>query len=285
VGAGPAGIATAIQLKRYGYDPGLFEMDRIGGLLWNANFIENYPGFPKGISGPQLIHLMEKQMWNLEIKVIDSYVEELDFDRGIHELSVGRKSYESEFVVIASGTKPLSIPMNVPEELKLRIHQNIVNLLGVCEKHIIIIGSGDAAFDQAINLSRNNTITILNRNGQTNALPLLVERALANKKISYLLNINVYNIEIKPTSEKDAESPLIIHCKSGNKGKITMECDEVVFAIGREPRLDFCKNIMTNEFCYMAGDVKNGIYRQVSIATGDGIMTAMKIHEIISARK
>jgi len=281
IGAGPAGIATAMQLKRLGYDPLLLEMDRIGGLLWNANLIENYPGFPNGISGPKLIKLMENQMVNLAIKVTDLCVKELKGEKKKYVISTETKSFRSDYIVIASGTKPKSIPMEISDNIKTKIHQNIINLLKIKDKHIVIIGSGDAAFDQALNLSRRNNITILNRNSRTDCLPLLVNRALSEKKITYLTDMNVDNITLQSSAKKDSEKTLLIQCKLNNNKCVSLECDEVVFAIGRVPSLDFCPNIGFNDHCSMVGDVKNGVFRQASIAIGDGIMAAMKIHNII----
>ena len=87
IGAGPAGIATSIQLKRFGYKPRLFEKDIAGGLLWNANLIENYPGFPNGISGPDLIDLMVMQLKQLKIKVEKLQITHLLFEDDYFQLN------------------------------------------------------------------------------------------------------------------------------------------------------------------------------------------------------
>lgn len=284
IGAGPAGVATSIQLKRLGYEPKLFEMDKIGGLLWNANLIENYPGFPHGISGPNLIHLMEKQLWNLDIRITNLHIKRLEFKSEQYILTSGKETFVSDFVVIASGTKPKPIPLAIPKKVRRKVHQDIKDLLDLSEKHIIIVGCGDAAFDQALNLSRRNKITILNRGTELKSLPLLVERALSNKMITYISKTDIYNIDLLPPSKLVSDDILLVHCSTSENKRYTLECDEIVFAIGRDPQLDFMEPMIINDRCTMVGDVKNDIFRQASISIGDGIMAAMKIHNQISTR-
>jgi thioredoxin reductase (NADPH) len=282
IGAGPAGIATAIQLKRLGYDPQLFEKDQVGGLLWNANLVENYPGFPKGISGPKLIRLMEKHLKLLDIRVIFSNIEKIEPDEEGYFLSDGKKIWEMDFVVIASGTKPKPIPIDIVGNVQSYVHRDIKKLLNVSGKHIVIVGSGDAAFDHALNLSKRNKISIINRGDKINALPLLVERTLSVKEITYISNTSVYNITSQQSNCR--EVPFVIHCSLKNGDNLTIGCDAVVYAIGRDPKIDFCSNIEPGAHWFMVGDVKNGLFRQTSIAVGDGILAAMKINEQIIMR-
>ena len=96
IGAGPAGLATAIQLKRYGVHPLLFEREQTGGLLRNANLVENYPGFPQGISGLDLVNLFIRQAQNLSIDVTYEEVIELVYDQGIFQARTARQSYASQ---------------------------------------------------------------------------------------------------------------------------------------------------------------------------------------------
>jgi thioredoxin reductase (NADPH) len=283
IGAGPAGIATAIQLTRLGYEPNIFEKDRIGGLLWNANLVENYPGFPNGISGRKLAHLMEKQVINLGINVINSEIKQLEDKEDYYLIFYDGKSIQSDIVVIASGTKPKSISTKISGNALRNVHRDIRNLSNTSGKHIAIIGSGDAAFDHALFLSRKNRITILNRGKQIKSIQILFERAVKIKEITYRDDTNVYNIDMK-TDRQERKSAFIIQCTNRKKDEILIECDEVLFAIGRDPYLDFCKNVKLNDRCILVGDVKNGIFRQASIATGDGILAAMKINEYINFR-
>jgi len=280
IGAGPAGLATAIQLKRFGIHPLLFERARAGGLLRNANLVENYPGFPIGISGLDLVNLFLRQAQNLCIDVTYEEVIELSYDQGLFQAKTGRqKNYTSRLAVIATGTKPLRFPdLSIPEDLTDRVFYEVYDLFQTEGNHIVIAGSGDAAFDYALNLSRKNRITILNRGEQPKCLPLLWERAQKVSAITYRHNTEVCQLT------KDSKVGILLDCRTP-AGGIQYHADYLVGAIGREARLDCLSETFLQQaqvleeqgILYMIGDVKNGIYRQTSIAVGEGVLTAMKI--------
>ena len=282
IGAGPAGIATAIQLKRFGYKPRLFERKNIGGLLWNANLVENYPGFPNGIEGKKLIHLMEKHLTNLEIEVSFEEINNISLDGEQFIIKSGQNEYLSDYVVIATGTKPKADGYNIPNPIrKNRIYHDVSELLGIKEKKVIIIGAGDAAFDHALYLGKNNIVTIINRGDKIKALNLLVDRVISNPSISYFENICIKCFDIILNSETTDRSQLRIIGTSQNINKEFI-CDYVVFAFGREPQLDFVESqMLNNNKCFLVGDVLNGSFRQASIAIGNGVEAAMKIHQMI----
>ena len=279
IGAGPAGLATAIQLERYGVHPLLFERAAAGGLLRNANLVENYPGFPVGISGLDLVNLFMQQAQNLGIDVTNEEVIELSYDKGLFQVKTAQNNYASRLAVIATGTKPLRFTDLVnPEDLTDRVFYEVYDLLQTENKHIIIVGSGDAAFDYALNLSRKNRITILNRGEQPKCLPLLWERAQKVSAITYRNNTEVYQLM------KDSKEGILLDCRIP-AGGIQYHTDYLIGATGREARLDCLSKTILQQarsledrgVLYMIGDVKNGIYRQTSIAVGEGVMTAMKI--------
>jgi thioredoxin reductase (NADPH) len=279
IGAGPAGLATAIQLKRYGVQPLLFERAMAGGLLRNANLVENYPGFPLGVSGLDLVNLFKQQAQNLSIDVTYEEVIELVYDQGIFLVRTANKSYASQLAVIATGTKPVRfMNLTIPDDLSESVFYEVYDLLQVENKHIVIVGSGDAAFDYALNLSRKNRITILNRGKQPKCLPLLWKRAQMVPNIMYKNDTEVYQLE------KGSSVGLLLDCQTP-AGGIQLHADYLVGAIGRERCLDClpdeflqqAQELQEQRSLYLIGDVKNGIYRQTAIAVGEGVMTAMKI--------
>ena len=273
IGAGPAGIACAIQLKRYNIDFIILEKDGIGGLLRNANLIENFPGFPNGISGKNMIKLLKKQISNADIKINYESVNSVNYINNKFKIVTQAGSYKSELLVVASGTKPI-IPdtPKIYDDVKDKIFFDVYNLEKVRNKSIAIIGAGDCAFDYALNLHHNNNVIILNRSKRVLALPILQDRCFKSKNIKYLENISVEKIE----NAKDG-----LNLKCNNEQLISI--DFLLLAIGRKSNLDFIKNnILLNSNVFQIGDVKNNRYQQMSIAVGDGTFTAMHINTILN---
>jgi thioredoxin reductase (NADPH) len=278
IGAGPAGASAAIQLQRYNIPFALLEKNRVGGLLWNANLVENYPGFPKGISGSKLVGLVKKQMDYFGVPVVQDIVLNLTQVDGVFQVTGEHSEYRPRFVVVASGTRPTPIPMVVPSGTQEKVFSEVSQLIGEHGKRIAVVGAGDAAFDYALNLTKNrNSVTILNRSKQVQCLKLLWERAMAEPGISYTPETQVSEVSL------DNESgALLLQLKDGNRLKV----DYLLFAIGRVPQVEFLDEGLAgenDEDLYFVGDVKNGLYRQAAIAAGDGLRAAMDIHFRLSA--
>jgi len=287
IGAGPAGLAAAIQLKRYGIHPLVFERAEVGGLLLNANLVENYPGFPSGIPGPELVELFVKQAHNLGIAVTFEQVSALDYDGELFRASTDQKSYSARMAVIATGTQPVAFTdLVISDELKSKVFYEVYPLLGVQGKSVAIVGSGDAAFDYGLNLSRKNRVVILNRGDSPKCLPLLWERARNVAAITYREQTTLCQLGACPGNR------IRLNCQSP-EGVLQLDADYVVGAIGRQPRLacltdalnQSVKELEDQGILHMIGDVKNGLYRQTSIAVGDGVRAAMKIYNRLKEQR
>lgn len=282
IGAGPAGIATALQLNRYGIIPLVFERDHLGGLLRNANLVENYPGFPSGITGRDLVCLFEKQAQVNSLKIIYENVNHLNYLDGFFHVSTSHQDYQSRIVVIATGTKPLIFrDFNIPNSLTNRVFYEVYPILSLESKRIAIVGGGDAAFDYALNLARNNDVLILNRSKKISCLPLLWDRVKASSRITYLPDTRIFQVTPAP------DQTILLDINSAT-GPDLIQADVLIGAIGREPQLDFLSGQFSeiaiqleNQGClYYVGDVVNGLYRQTAIAVGNGILAAMKIFRL-----
>ena len=280
VGAGPAGLTTALQLERFGIKPLVIEKELVGGLLYNANLVENYPGFPGGIPGPQLVDLFKDQVREYQIKFMNGKVEQLDYSKDRFALLVSGQPFYSEVAVIASGTKPRPFTdFNIPSELQDKVFYEVYPLLDARGMDIVIVGAGDAAFDYAINLARNNNIVILNRGSKISCLPLLKERADKIQRIEYWPETRITHIT------SSADKRIKIHCVTP-EGLREYAVDFLVGAIGREANTKFISGQISKKTIqlensgklYFVGDVVNGIYRQTAIAVGNGLLAAMKIH-------
>lgn len=282
IGAGPAGLAAAIQIKRFGIDPLVFEMDTPGGLLRNANLVENYLGFPRGIAGIKLVRLFERQAEAVGVKLTRARVTLLDWDGTAFWLDTPHGARIAWRVVVATGTQPrIFANFEIPASLAGRMFYEVFHLLGLTGQHIAIVGAGDAAFDYALNLAaRGNTVTILNRGDERKCLPLLWARAQAEPRIRYRAHTVITAVE------PGAKDSLLLRCAAGRE-KLDLQSDYLVGAIGRVPRLDVvsprvqeqAQSLERSALLYFVGDVKNGLYRQTSIAVGDGIRAAMQICE------
>ena len=279
IGAGPAGIAAAIQLQRSGIPYRLLEKERVGGLLWNANLVENYPGFPAGITGPKLVRLFERQMHRLGVEVVFEEVVCLASEGGEILLETNRATYRPRFIVSASGTRPNPSPLAVPIEAQDKIHFEVYPLLGLHDSRVAIVGAGDAAFDYALNLSRHNRVILLIRGQTTKCLPLLAGRVLDCDRIEVQFETDIIKIEM----DHDGNSLRLI-CQCAQKSQ-TFSCDHLIFAIGRAAQLDYLSPEMQKQTqalvssgrLYLVGDVANGFFRQTGIAVGDGLKAAMQI--------
>jgi len=266
-------VAAAIQLHRYGIQPLLLERLTLGGLLNNANLVENYPGFPDGIEGPQLVKLMQSHVEAVAVTIRYEEVVALRHAGNMFEVKTAANCYQTPAVIIASGTKPLlANDLVIDEAAADTVFYEVFPMRQRHGQRIAIVGAGDAAFDYALNLSRQNTICLLNRGNRIKALPLLVERVQASLSITYEPNVCLNTI----TCENN--SYVSLHGLQ-NSQAYQIEADAVVFAIGREPQLDFLTPDLHADIdnLYFAGDVKNGRFRQTAIAVADGIKAAMRI--------
>ena len=283
VGGGPAGITAAIQLKRYGLDPLLLEKRELGGLLWNANLVENYPGFPNGVGGAKLIQLMKKQIERIGVEIGNEEVLNVDWTGDRFIVVTQHATRNTQYLILASGTKSRPLSDIISPEAWDKVFTEVWPLLKEEGKRIVIIGAGDAAFDYALNLSKKrNNVTILNRGETVKCLRLLFERAAREPLIQYRAGVTVSRITVNETA-----TSLKVECEAE-----AVEADYVLFAIGRVPNLDFLseevrrreKELVGSGRLYFVGDVKNEAYRQVAIAAGDGLRAAMQIYSLLVER-
>lgn len=275
IGAGPAGAAAAIQLKRYGFDPLMLEAERVGGLLYNAGWVENYPGFAEGIGGPDLAALLKDHLNRWAVRLKYETVEELEKAGDGYRIRTDRNVYFTPQVVIASGTRPISVQgIDLPAAAAERIFYEVYPLLKLRSRRVAIVGGGDAAFDYALNLAAVNEVMILQRGQEARALPLLQRRVSEEPAITLKQKAKLETVRML-----DGRLELGILEPEGRK---STPADYLIFAIGREARLDFLvynlvyrKNDANGlHFC---GDVVNGRFRQAAISAGDGLRVAMNV--------
>lgn len=281
IGAGPAGIAAGIQVKRYGLDFVLVECSVVGGLLHNANLVENYPGFPQGISGPALVQRMLEHMQSAGVQAVQAEVTSLAFQEGAFHLDTSAGEMQAQILIIASGTRPRPFTdLEIPQNLRSQVFYEVHSLTQLAGKRIAIVGAGDAAFDYALNLARRNQVAILNRSQRTHCLPLLEERAAQSPHITYHASTRLLHLEPRPGGG------MLLNCITP-AGSVQFEAEFLIGALGRDPQCDFitpefkstANALESQGLLYWIGDVQNGRYRQTTIAVGDGVRAAMQIYQ------
>ncbi len=277
IGAGPSGIAAAIQLKRYGLNLIVLEKNKIGGLLRSANKVENYPGFPEGISGLNLVDLLEQHVKRYDVEIIFHEVIDLDWQKKFFAIKCANAEYYSKLLIIGTGTKPKRFrDINISNETERNIIYDITSILKEKGKRIAIIGAGDAAFDYALNLAKHNQVFIFNRGTEIKCIPILWQMANESSNVEYHENTKISSISAIANDR--------LRIGISRESEIsTMDFDYLIPALGRVPQLDFISSNLKAKlieleqegFLYFIGDVKNNLYRQTAIAAGDGIKAAM----------
>ncbi len=291
IGSGPAGLTAAIQLKRLGITSLLIEKESIGGSLPNANLIENYPGFPKGISGQKLTNLIITQFKKYNLNTIFDDVKDITKKNDLFEIKLPNETLLSKSVIVATGTKPNKLNLNNEEKLQndKKLFYEVKNIpKNINSSKVIIIGGGDSAFDYAINLSKtNNNITILSRSKPC-CIELLEKRVKNIKNISILKNCQVISFDHTICkTHKTKTHQIALKCKSNETHKIII-ADYMLVAIGRKPKTNLLAKLqLEKDFpnipgFFIAGDVKNGLNRQLGVAIGDSLTAAIKVKEYLT---
>lgn len=248
IGAGPAGLAAARQLELHGITPLVLEKDEKGGLLLNACSVKNYPGVPPGLTGRELVRLFPSPE-----RLETEEVLHLSADcRGGYTLKLHRGAVHTRTVIVASGTKPVSI--DLPEVSPERLFYGVKNMEIKKYRSAAVIGGGDAALDYALSLAAFMRVNVYTRGVFRRAAPHLLAEAERNSAVSLLVNMKIPG---------------------------TFQEDIVVVACGRVPYVGFIHDDLLcsppeNGSFHMCGDCVNGIFRQTSIAVGSGVMAAMK---------
>jgi thioredoxin reductase (NADPH) len=216
---------------------------------------------------------VEKQMERIGVEATFDAVTTIQHDGSRFYVRAAQAEYHPHYVIVASGTKPKPISLNIPKKATDKVFSDVYHLRNETEKHVVIVGGGDAAFDYALNLvKKRNFVTILNRGGEVKCLGLLWERAVAEAAIEYRAETPVSAVEVDDNGNR-----LRVRTEAGK----SIETDYLLFAIGRVPQTDFLPAELINQNVtglYFVGDVQNGLFRQAAIAAGDGLRVAMDIY-------
>jgi len=278
IGGGPGGVSAAIQLYRSGFKPLIIEARQLGGLLVNAWRVENYPGFPKGISGLDLVQLFREQLSFYQPEIVYDHVLSVEkMQSGYYLKTKNGQSYSCKYLIIATGTVPrqyIHVNGDVNEPLSKRIYYEVDSIRHLKGKDISIIGGSDAAFDYAMTMSQENQISVFMRGSKTKAIKALSDVVQINRHIKVYQRTEIEEFEFK-------DDRISLNFKKGASIQ-NHKTDYLLFAIGRDPTMPSMINKLEIEkekdkTIFFVGDDKNERYRQCSFAVSDGIKAAMVI--------
>lgn len=289
IGSGPAGLTAAIYAARADLEPLMIEGMERGGQLMITTDVENYPGFPDGIMGPDLMEQMRKQAERFGTRIISSDVTEVDFSKRPFTVTVGQDNHSADSIIISTGASARWL--GVEGEDRLRGFG--VSACATCdgfffrEKELIIVGGGDTAMEEALFLTKfASKVTVVHRRDAFRASPIMVDRILDHPKIDVLWDSVVDEI----VGETLVTGAKIRNVKTD---EVTdFEADGLFVAIGHTPNttvfdgslnLDGAGYILTEpgttvtsvEGVFAAGDVTDKIYRQAVTAAGMGCQAAL----------
>ncbi len=288
IGSGPAGYTAGIYAGRALLKPLLFSGGEPGGQLVTTTDVENYPGFPEGIQGPELMQKFRDQARRFNTEIIDAAVERVDFTREPFKVWSNGKEYQSQSVLVATGAS--SLWLGLPSEQKLRGHG--VSSCATCDgfffkgKDIVVVGGGDSAMEEATFLTKfANQVTVLVRKNVLRASKIMQERAQNNPKVKFIFSSEVVEV----LGENSVTGLKVKNTQSGQMKEV--KCQGLFLAIGHKPNTDiFAGQLATDAKGYLvvkdhthtsvagvfaAGDVHDWHYRQAVTAAGAGCQAAM----------
>lgn len=302
IGGGPAGLTAGIYLSRARMNTLLIEKALPGGQAILTEIIENYPGFPHGIAGPELMQKMEEQAVGFGLKIEYGEVEEIKIKEGkedrVRIVKIYNKEYKTLTIILASGAE--ASKLEVPGEDELRGRG--VSYCGTCDapffkdQKIVVVGGGDTAIEEALYLTKFvREVTIIHRRDRLRATKILQERVFSNKKINFSWD----SIATKILGKEKVEGVLIQNKKTGEEKEIS--CQGVFVFVGNIPNSKFLKdlvklgkkgyiltddNMMTSQDgIYACGDVRKKLLRQVVTACGEGATAAFAAQKYIEELK
>jgi thioredoxin reductase (NADPH) len=299
LGSGPAGLTAALYAARANLEPLVVSGTQLGGQVSITYEVENYPGFPEGSTGPELVERMQKQAERFGARLVVDEVVEVDFTQGPpFRLKTYSDEYEAQAVVVATGASPRRL--GVPGEDQM-IGKG-VSFCATCDgfffrdKQVVVVGGGDSALEEGLFLTRFATqVRVIHRRDALRAGETLKRRALANDKMSFVWDTVVEEI----VGNGKVEGVRLRNLKTGAVDRTP--ADGVFIYIGHFPNTDLFRGqlamddhgylrtdarMMTDvEGIFAAGEVQDPVYRQVATSVGQGAAAGMMVERWLANRE
>jgi thioredoxin reductase (NADPH) len=297
IGAGPSGLTAAVYAGRADLEPLVIEGIAAGGQLMLTTDVENFPGFPDGILGPELMMKFREQAERFGATFLTADVDRVDFSASPFGVWVGNEEFRAKSVIVSTGASARML--GLPSEARLLGHG--VSTCATCdgfffrEKPIAVVGGGDSAVEEALFLTKfATTVTLVHRRHELRASKIMQDRAFANPKIEFAWNSEVVDVQ----GDGSVQALTLRDTVSGEQRELDVQ--GVFVAIGHDPntslfqgQLDLDENgymvtaddstATSVEGVFACGDVQDHIYRQAITAAGSGCMAAIEAERWLSA--
>ena len=293
IGSGPAGYTAALYAARADLAPLVFAGIQPGGQLMITTDVENYPGFPDGIMGPEMMELFQKQAERFGAKVVFDHVTDVDLSQRPFKVSVGEEEYFARTIIVATGAQAKWLGL----ESEVTFGGYGVSACATCDgfffrgKTVAVVGGGDTAMEEANYLTRHAAkVYLIHSRDQFRASKIMQERVLANEKVEVIYNAAIDEIYGDMTPVRKVRGVHLSDTVSG--AKRDLELDGVFIAIGHKPTSDLFVGKLDMDVVgyvqpqpgssktnipgvFVAGAVADSVYRQAVTAAGTGCMAAI----------
>lgn len=299
IGSGPAGMTAALYTARANLKPLVITGDEIGGQVSITNEVENYPGFPEGLTGPELVDLFKRQAERFEARLEIDTVTEVNFTKGPpFYVKTRNNEYEAEAVIVTAGASPRRLQVPGEEDFIGRG----VSFCATCDgfffrgKEVVVIGGGDSALEEGLFLTKfANHVRVIHRRDELRAGTLLQKRATRNEKMSFIWDTVVEEI----IGEGMVQKVRVRNLKTGQED--VLDTNGVFIYIGHYPNsklfegqleMDEHGYVITDDLMrtsvdgvFAAGEIQDPVWRQVATSVGQGCAAAIQCGRWLEERE